>query len=147
AHAPYAPRGRSQARADAAEHAPALPRLDGGARLPRLARLHRYRDADAHALDARGRARLSRAEPRASGRILRAAAVAAALQAAPDGRGLRPLLPDRAVLPRRGPARRPAARVHADRRRDLVSRRARDPGPDGRADPRRVPRRARRGFA
>ena len=33
-------------------------------------------------------------------------------------RGLRPLLPDREVLPRRGPAPRPPARVHADRRRD-----------------------------
>ena len=33
-------------------------------------------------------------------------------QAAPDGRGHRPLLPDRALLPRRGPARRPPARVH-----------------------------------
>ena len=31
-----------------------------------------------------------------------------------------PLLPDRALLPRRGPARRPPARVHADRRRDVV---------------------------
>ena len=37
-----------------------------------------------------------------------------------------PLLPDREVLPRRGPARRPPARVHAGGRRDLV--RARRPG-------------------
>ena len=36
-----------------------------------------------------------------------------------------PLLPDRQVLPRRGPARRSAARVHAGRPRDLV----RDRGP------------------
>ena len=35
---------------------------------------------------------------------------------------LRPLLPDRALLPRRGPARRPPARVHADRPRDVVRR-------------------------
>ena len=35
--------------------------------------------------------------------------------------GLRPLLPDRALLPRRGPARRPPARVHADRHRDVAS--------------------------
>ena len=39
--------------------------------------------------------------------------------------GLRPLLPDRQVLPRRGPARRPPARVHPDRHRDLVPRRRR----------------------
>ncbi len=35
---------------------------------------------------------------------------------------LRPLLPDRALLPRRGPARRSAARVHADRHRGVVHR-------------------------
>ena len=46
--------------------------------------------------------------------------------------GLRPLLPDRALLPRRGPARRPAARVHAARHRDLVPRSGADPGADGR---------------
>ena len=39
--------------------------------------------------------------------------------------GLRPLLPDRALLPRRGSARRPAARVHADRHRGVVHRAAR----------------------
>ena len=60
----------------------------------------------------------SRVQP---GKFYRAAAVAAALQAAADGRGLRPLLPDRALLPRRGPARRPPARVHPARHRDVVS--------------------------
>jgi aspartyl-tRNA synthetase len=49
------------------------------------------------------------AEPRAPGQVLRAAAGAAAVQAAADDRGLRPLLPDRAVLPRRGRPRRPLA--------------------------------------
>ena len=34
--------------------------------------------------------------------------------------GLRALRADRALLPRRGPARRPPARVHPDRRRDVV---------------------------
>ena len=34
-----------------------------------------------------------------------------------------PVLPDRALLPRRGPARRPPAGVHADRHRDVVHRR------------------------
>ncbi len=77
-----------------------------------------------------GRPRLprSRAEPPRG--VLRAAPVAAALQAAPDGRGVRPLLPDRAMLPRRGSARRPSAGVHPDRRRDGV----RDPGARLRAD-------------
>ena len=51
----------------------------------------------------------------------------AAVQAAADGGRLRPLLPDHQVLPRRGPARRPPARVHADRHRDQLPRRAGDP--------------------
>jgi aspartyl-tRNA synthetase len=50
-----------------------------------------------------------------AGRVLRAAAVAADLQADPDDLRLRPVLPDRALLPRRGPARRPPAGVHPDR--------------------------------
>ena len=58
----------------------------------------------------------------AAGQVLRAAAVAAALQAAADGRRLRALLPDRALLPRRGPARRPPARVHPARPRDGLRR-------------------------
>ena len=62
-----------------------------------------------------------------AGHVLRAAAVAAAVQAAADGRRLRPLLPDHQVLPRRGPARRPPAGVHADRLRNLVPRRGGDP--------------------
>ncbi len=55
----------------------------------------------------------------ASRKVLRAAAGAAAVQAAHHGRGLRPLFPDRAVLPRRGRARRPfAGRVLSARSRD-----------------------------
>ena len=72
--------------------------------------------------DAGGRARLPRAEPRQPGQLLRAAAVAAAVQAAADGGRLRALLPDRALLPRRGPARRPPAGVHAARPRDELRR-------------------------
>ena len=84
-------------------------------------RLHRVPDADPHVELAGGRARLPRAEPRAPGQVLRAPAGAAAVQAAADGRGLRPLLPDRAVLPRRGRARRPlAGRVLPARLRDVV---------------------------
>ena len=100
--------------------------------------LRRHRDADADQEHAGRRARLPGAVARAPRRVLRAAAVAAALQAAADGRGLRPLLPDRQVLPRRGPARRPPARVHADRRRDVVPRRDRDPRDHGRDDPHRL---------
>ena len=57
------------------------------------------------------------------GQVLRAAAGAAAVQAAADGGRLRPLFPDRAVLPRRGPARRPpAGRVLPARPRDELRR-------------------------
>ena len=49
---------------------------------------NRYRDADAHQGDARGRARLPRAIPHPSRFVLRAAAVAADLQAAADGQWL-----------------------------------------------------------
>ena len=66
-----------------------------------------------------GRARLPGAVAAASGQVLCAAAGAAAVQAAHHGGGLRSLLPDRAVLPRRGRARRPLARrVLPARRRD-----------------------------
>ena len=95
------------------------------ARRPRRARLPGDRDADPHALDARGRARLPRAQPPAAGLVVRAAAVAAAVQAAADDGRLRALLPDRPLLPRRGPARRPPARVHPARRRDVLRRRGR----------------------
>ena len=61
------------------------------------------------------------------GPLLRARAVAAALQAALHGRRARPLLPDRHVLARRGSPRRPAVRVPAARPRDVVRR------PGGRA--------------
>ena len=59
----------------------------------------------------------SRVQP---GHVLRAAAIAADLQAAADGRRLREVFPDRALLPRRGSARRPPAGVHPDRSGDVV---------------------------
>ena len=81
--------------------------------------LLRIPDADPDRLVAGGRARLPGAVAAASGQVLRAAAGAAAVQAAHHGGGLRPLFPDRAVLPRRGRARRPLARrVLSARRRD-----------------------------
>jgi hypothetical protein len=71
--------------------------------------LHRVPDADHHRLQPRRGARLPGAVAPASGQVLRPAAGAAAVQAADHGGGLRPLFPDRALFPRRGPARRPLA--------------------------------------
>ena len=72
--------------------------------------LLRISDADFDRLFAGRRARLSGAVAAASRKILRAAAGAAAVQAADHDFRLRPLFPDRAVLSRRGRARRPLAR-------------------------------------
>ena len=83
-------------------------------------RFLRDRDADPDEVDAGRRARLPGAGARASGRVLRAAAVAADLQADPDDCRLRSLRADRALLPRRGAARRSPARIHAGRPRDVV---------------------------
>ena len=85
--------------------------------------LRRGRDADARAVDAGGRPRVPRAVPQGAGVVLRAAAVAPALQAAAHGGGGRSLLPDRPLPARRGPARRPPVRVHAARHRDELRRR------------------------
>ena len=84
--------------------------------------LPRDRDADHDPLDARGGARLPRAEPARARLLVRAAAVAPALQAAADDGRDGALLPDRALLPRRGLPRRPPARVHAARHGDGVRR-------------------------
>ena len=137
------PLHRPAPRRDAEAAAPAPRRHARDARLPRRPRLHRRRDADADQGDAGGRARLPRAEPHAARPVLRAAAVAADLQAAADDVGLRPLLPDRALLPRRGPARGPATGVHAARHRDVLPRARRHHGADRRARAQAVRRRAR----
>ena len=118
--APPLPLPRPAPAAAAAEHDPAAQDGVRGAPVLRRAGLPRDRDADPDQVDAGRRARLSGAEPRPPGRVLRAAAIAADLQADPDDLGDGPLLPDREVLPRRGPARRSAARVHAGGPRDLV---------------------------
>ena len=136
--APDPPRDRPAPPADAEEHDAALQGGDGVPPLPRQPRFHRHRNADADQVHAGRRARLSGAVARASGRILRAAAIAAVVQAVADGGGLRPLLPDHQVLPRRRPARRPPARIHPGRYRDLVPDRDADHRADGRDDPRGV---------
>jgi lysyl-tRNA synthetase class II len=68
-----------------------------------------FRDADPHRIVAGRRARLSGALAPACRPVLRAAPGPAAVQATADDGGLRPLFPDRALLSRRGSARRPAA--------------------------------------
>ena len=115
-----APRRRCATRSSCA---PAVDRVDP--RVPRRRGLRRDRDADPHPLDPGGRARLPRPEPAPARRVLRAAAVAAALQAAADGRRLRALLPDRPLLSRRGFPRRPPARLHPARPGDVVRRASR----------------------
>src|SRR5439155_16803562 len=97
------------------------------ARAPRppRPRVSRDRDADPHQADTRRGAGLPRTLARASRRVLRAAAVAADIQAAADGGWLRSLFPDRPLLSRRGPPQRPAARVYAERPRGLVRRNGR----------------------
>ena len=113
------------------------------AQVPRRQRLHGRRNARAHPHHAGRRAGLHRAQPHAPGPVLRAAPVAAALQADPDDVRLRPVLPDRALLPRRGPARRPPARVHPDRHRNLLHGRAPVHGDHGDDDPHAVQGRRR----
>ncbi len=94
-------------------------------RVPRRRGLPRRRDARSDPLDPGGRPRLPRPQPHPAGLLLRPAPVAAALQADADDRRLRALLPDRPLLPGRGPARRSPARLHPARRRALLRRRRR----------------------
>ena len=87
------PVSRPAAAADAAE--PAAPPPGRARRPARAGRagLPGDRDPGAREVDAGGGARLSGPQPGASGRVLRAAAVAADLQADPDDLGHGPLLP------------------------------------------------------
>ena len=146
-HPPDAPRAGPAPPADAAQPDAALPRVDRSAQVPGSAGLHRHRNPDADQEHARRRARLPGALARERRPLLRAAAVAAAVQADADGVGLRPLLPDHQVLPRRRPARRPSAGIHPDRLRNLVPERTRDPRDLREHDPPRVQGGAGRGPA
>ena len=142
APAPLPARGRGRGGRDAAaqvplsRHAASLglegvpgprPGVPGRARLPARRGLSRGGDAVSHAIDAGRRARFSRPQPDAAGQLLRAPPVAAALQAALDGGGLRAVFPDRSLLPRRGPPERPPAGVHPDRHRNVLPRPRRFP--------------------
>ena len=89
------------------------------------ARLRGDRDADVDPVNARGCPRLPGARPVAAGVVLRTPAEPAAVQAAADGGGHGALLPDRALLPRRGLPCRPAAGVHPARPGDELRRRRR----------------------
>ena len=109
--APDLPVPRPEARAHAPQHHEARRhhRLDPppDAR-PRVLRVP---DAHPHGVVAGRGAGLPRAVAPASGQVLCPAAGAAAVQAADHDRRLRPLFPDRAVLPRRGREGRPVARA------------------------------------
>src|ERR1035437_8555824 len=72
-------------------------------------------DVETFQIDARGRARLPGAEPREPRQILRAAAIAAVVEADSDDRRTRSLLSDSPVFPRESPAR-----IQPDRYRDDV---------------------------
>ena len=111
-NAPALPLPRSAPREGAPQHHAALARSS-----PRIRRrmieqgFTEFQTPILTASSPGGRARLPGAGRAASRQVLRAAAGAAAVQAAADGRGLRPLFPDRALLPRRGQPRRPLARA------------------------------------
>ena len=89
-------------------------RGDGGSGVPR------GRDADPDAEHARGCSRLPCPLAPVAGLVLRAPAITAAAEAAPDGGGAGSLLPDRPLSSRRTAARRSKLRVHAARRGDVV---------------------------
>src|SRR6185295_8168752 len=99
-HPAQVPLPRSAPAAHAAQHRAAPPRHDGRAHLPRRAGLLRDRDAVPHQVHAGGSARLPRPVAHPPRQLLRAAPVAPDLQADPDGRGSRQVLPDRPLVPR-----------------------------------------------
>ena len=131
--APGVPLSRPAPAAHDADAGAAQPRQQDHPRLHGRARVHRGRDADPDPQLAVGRARLPGPVAPAPGLLLRAAASAADAEAAADGVGRAALLPDRSLLPRREPASRPPAGVHAARPRDVVLRRG------GRLRPHRGP--------
>ena len=114
---------------------------EGHPRLSFGAGILRNRNSLHDALHARRRARLSCPQPRAAWNVLRAAAIAADVQADPHDLRLRQIFSDRPLLPRRRPARRPPARVHPDRSGDVLSAAGTRLGGSRRISHRRLPRR------
>ncbi len=129
--APQAPLPRPASQRPQRRAAPAQQGQQGCSRRARRAPVRGGRDADADPFDARGCARLPRAGASAARQLVRTAAEPAALQAAAHGRRHGALLPDRALLPRRGLPRRPAAGVHPARHRDELRRAGRRHRLDG----------------
>ncbi len=113
---------RPAARVAAQQHHAAFARGEVASRRDVGQGIYRVPDPDHHRVVPRRRARLPGAVAPASGQVLCAAAGAAAVQAADHGGGLRPLFPDRAVFPRRRPARRPLAHGLLPARRGNVVR-------------------------
>ena len=140
--APQAPLPGSATPCPSAQLPGPLDDLPDDAPDPGRERLRRDRDAVHGEVHARRRAQLPGALAPEPGPVLRARRVAPDLQAAVHGRGHGSLLPDRPLLPRRGPAPRPPAGVHADRSRDELRRRGGRAGRGREADGRAVEGRA-----
>src|SRR6266571_1221143 len=115
------PLSRSATLAAAAKYRAAPQDFSGNSQDARWAWVLRDRDAHADALDSGRGARLPGAQPDSSRAVLRAAAIAADVQAAADDRGTRPLFSAGALLSRRRPARRPPAGIYAARSGDVLS--------------------------
>ena len=109
----------SEAATEPADPGPAGHR---GPRPSRRTRFSRSRDPVSDQVHPGRRPRLPGAVPGPPQPLLRAPAVTAALQAVADDRGDGSLLPDRPLLPGRGPARRPPAGVHPGGRGDVLRR-------------------------
>src|SRR6185436_13005483 len=112
--APEAPISGSQETPIAGSHRDAPSGRAGHAPVPGFPGVPRNRDPHADAFDSRRIEGVSRSIPRQPGALLFSAAVTANIQTTPDDFGVRPILPDRPLLPGRGPARRSPTRVHPD---------------------------------
>jgi hypothetical protein len=97
-------------------------------------RVSGHRNAGADPQHAGRRPGLPGAQPGQSRPVLRPAPVAPAVQTAAHDFRVRPLLPDRALLPGRGSAGRPPAGVHPDRYGDVLCGRGRPHGGQRRHD-------------